>query len=298
MYYGDFLVDKGLLSKENLLVCLCNQQENLPCLLRVVLDSKALAPDKIIEVIRWQIEEKKDMLSVLRERMVMEESQIQFLLERQSSYRSPLGQTAIKLGFLTQVQVEESFSAYLEALKHVEPNAPKMEQVEQSVEEIPRFEFSLIEDSMVTEYCDLFDEVKKQELEANVMSWVKSPDKETLRVFYRELHTIKGTSRFLKAFATEFIIHNVENLVSEITRSLDQLDESRLSACEDVTLKGLDLAWELRMAIRESAIEEDLWSDSNFISKVSQLLVNIKKQTDLLVSAQDDIDLDAFKDMF
>lgn len=142
--------------------------------------------------------------------------------------------------------------------------------------EIPIISFEPIQEFVLDEYLEVLDEMKKDEMDQTIMTWSKMKStldlKESFRLFYRELHTLKGTVRFLRGLVSEFVIHTGEDLLAELIVLADQLVEKQLVDIEDYYLSLNDMVWELRLSLAESVSEEVLWVTDAFQSKVKNFL--------------------------
>lgn len=181
------------------------------------------------------------------------------------------------------------------ALSVVGENASvKSSESNQSAElAIPEIKFEPIQEFVLDEYLEVLDELKKDEMDQTIMAWSKLKSsldlKESFRLFYRELHTLKGTVRFLRGLVSEFVIHTGEDLLAELIVLADQLQQTQLVEIEDYYLSLNDMVWELRVSLAQNISEKSLWDTNDFQEKLKRFLVRsseLKSLVDNLLQNQ------------
>lgn len=158
---------------------------------------------------------------------------------------------------------------------------------------IPEIDFEPIQEFVLDEYLEVLDELKKDEMDQTVMTWSKMRSaldlKESFRLFYRELHTLKGTVRFLRGLVSEFVIHTGEDLLAELIVLADQLQPNELVEIEDYYLSLNDMVWELRSSLAQNVSEQVLWDTEAFQEKLKRFLAKsseLKKLVEDLLQNQ------------
>ncbi|MFZ3229046.1 MAG: Hpt domain-containing protein [Pseudobdellovibrio sp.] len=304
MLFGEFLLSKKLVTSGQLLEAIAYQLEMTPPLLRVCLEAKVFSEEQLVHIIVEQIQGQKELLEVIRSKNILKESQIEFLLKKQSEARPNLGNILVQKSILKLSDITDNLNQFLE----IKNQKSKLDEVSKELQsepnsienEIPNFNFSELDSEMLHEYLEIFDVTKRQDLETVILSWTKDANVEQMREFYRDLHTLKGTSRFLKAFMTEHIVHCLENVVTEAIRSADQLkdDVEILASLEEMFLQGLDILWKIRCSIEDDLTEENYWNKSELRQQILGLIIKSSDQQKKLIDLQSNIDLDKFKDRF
>lgn len=300
MHFGQYLIEKNAISKEQLIMALIYQLENLPPLLSILYTKKIFSTDKLLEIVQYQIEEARDLSSVLLGHTLISKKDLQEILTLHSRQRIPLGQILVKKNFLTISDAQKLLGDFLnkfdDILSHDHESPPPQPQIDQKVSiTVPDFseyfENSPIEEGVIKDYLELFDENKKDSLEMAILSWAKLFEenktqdiKVSLRTYYRELHTLKGTARFLKAHVSEFIVHHLEELLSIIQQVVTGFKKEEFDSSESIFLKGVDIIWELRNELENELSEQKLWVNDNwresllnFIEKVGEFKEKIEK---------------------
>jgi chemotaxis protein histidine kinase CheA len=151
---------------------------------------------------------------------------------------------------------------------------------------------------IVHEYGEILNLEKIGEIEQLVLDWEKDPQSETLRSFFRELHTIKGTARFIKAGLSEKLIHRMEELVSNLIRASDLLKQEELSVYADCFLKGLDQIVRIKAHVLENKQERSFWSDQHKQDSLKSYLQALDETIQLSQKLLEKIDMNTFNDRF
>lgn len=327
MYFSDFLLNKKILKKRELLLAYAKQLETMPSILSLILEYDLAADKDLLGLLKESFDKKCDVLFLLKEKKILKEEQIVFLVEQQNKRKITFGQALVKLGYMNIQQVEMLLNEYLENKSHAQSdiqtasvsssssstitssgsdssNSTSALGTEAVIEtkdpDIPTFQFVEIDQSNIDEYAQLLDQEKKTFLENTILSWSKGLDKNSLREFYRELHTLKGTSRFLKAQVTEYLIHNFENLISTITSNMGAITSDNYKKFDDICFRSMDLVWELRESIIQNASEASLWSRTSFRENLIRVIndIFVLIDHDLNQTQVNNFDIKIFKDQF
>ncbi|MGZ3742630.1 MAG: Hpt domain-containing protein [Pseudobdellovibrionaceae bacterium] len=317
MRFLQYLLQKNFLTTKQAFEALAHQEEQLPSLFRLAHLHLKLSEETLVEI--GSRLGNRDFVAAVRHEDLLSEKEIHQLLQLRNQKRIPLGEVLLTLNLLSREQLkditfefsslvtQETTDKLIEVKTEVKetPQPPPESLGEQNPPPpaasekilLPEFQFRTIDEDLIAELCQLYDERKKTQLETEILKWPSGLNKEALREFYRELHTLKGTARFLGALVIEFLIHHMENLLSDITRVADLLDEPLRKQAEELYLKGFDLAWELRNTIAEQGSEESFCTEKSkkeledYINSLVKLQANC-----LLIESQGG--LESFKDQF
>lgn len=119
MYFGEFLIKKGVITSDQLILSLAHQLEALPSLLRVLYEEKSISADELTRIIAVQYETNSDLVTVLRDEKIFDEKRIDDLYRKQSQKRQPLGQILVKLGHLEQSQLEKCLGEFFQDKENI-----------------------------------------------------------------------------------------------------------------------------------------------------------------------------------
>ena len=115
--FGDYLVERGLLSEENLRRALEHQETLSPALGRIGYERGMMTLDQVIEVLEAQREVGLRFGEVAVARGVIDESQLSELLAVQHDSHLPLGQVLATLGLIDPIVLDRELKAYLAQVK-------------------------------------------------------------------------------------------------------------------------------------------------------------------------------------
>lgn len=130
-------------------------------------------------------------------------------------------------------------------------------------------EFLRLETEIVEAYSGLLNDGLRSDLAKIASGWellIVVPEKhsilaKSLRLLGREFRTIKGAARFIRAELTEKLIHEVEGAVANALRVPFPELAPEVGKLATVTLRVLDLVWEIRRTLEESRSESEFWSN-------------------------------------
>lgn len=287
MYFGDYLVEKKIITPSQLIEALAFQLENLPSMVRLIHEAGVINPAELLQLIKTQIKQDIDLFSVLIDQKKISREQASDLALKQWSRRMPLGEVLVKLSMVTRDQLDYHLDSYFEAkekkslvsVASAEPlindaaleslrelgidtsslaeAAPKISAVEKAFkpkEEINHF-LNVFNDKQKNKMLKLVSIIEEtQNKQENVSNYINS--------LFRDLHLIKGA-----VFLSE--INAIEAVTAEWDESLESVlnkgEESESKWCQ-THLKNFRLFLELLWQIREkmAADQTDEGLDNNF----------------------------------
>lgn len=329
MVFGEYLVKLNVLTSEQVLNVIAYQFDSVPSLFTVCKNLKYLSEESLLKI-SLEIASDNDFIRTVQTQNLLSTEQIAELIHRRNKSKIPFGQVCVKLNYLNFNDAQILLGRYFKEQKkdnqtQCQPTESKISPIESkedseisstesSVEfsnqptvdheiidipdpEIPTFEYKVFDTELIHEFCSIFDEAKKTEIENEIMKWNKQMSKDLLRNLYRILHTFKGTARFLGAHLLEFVIHNLESLLSEMILNADEIEESFRKTLEDVFLLGLDLMWDIRMEIIEQGTEEEFLTKAR-IEELKELLTKITGNSELCIALGSAKSVEEFVDQF
>ncbi len=151
--------------------------------------------------------------------------------------------------------------------------------------------FIIMDSGLTADFAETFDDRCAQSIEGHLLDLEKMASdpqqklqfEEIMRSLYRDLHSIKGTARFISAALTEKLIHASEDLLGFAQQFHSQLSRDDLKNVFNQILKSIDIALALRKPIVEKQSEEPFWQDAasknNYLSHLRNLQI-LKKELD------------------
>jgi hypothetical protein len=124
MYFGEFLIEKKIISEEQLLDALVFQLEHLPSFLRVLREEKVFSPEDLFRLIQTQLENDTDLITVIKNEKKLDEKRLDDLYQKQFLKRKMLGSVLVELKIVQQTDIEKSLHEFL----RVKDTLPKKEK--------------------------------------------------------------------------------------------------------------------------------------------------------------------------
>ncbi len=140
--------------------------------------------------------------------------------------------------------------------------------------------FTDLDEAMISDFAESFDETRFHDIETALLKFEKTSLtthdmpilEEDMRDLYRELHSIKGTSRFISAELTERIIHSAEDLLGFVQKFSSKISNEDFEKVISLLLQAIDLAWQLRSSLCTVNSEKSFWHDSTRQAKYREVL--------------------------
>lgn len=158
--FGEYLVEKEVLSSKDLVGCLMEQVERLPSLHKIIFENKFLDEDKILKAIAFQHQAITDFRSALKHYgfwTIELESKVNSILNQ---HKIPLGKILVEQGYLEQDELVDHLDKFLSEFAETNINH-KLEEVDikdspavaaaVNKEESEEFKPSLAEDIIVSD---------------------------------------------------------------------------------------------------------------------------------------------------
>lgn len=112
-FFGQYLVQKGLVQKEGLVRALVEQTSWAVSPQQIVFEYKLMSAEQILEVFQEQFKSKKSFIESAKKLGYWKEVFDEEIEARQMLERVPLGQVLVKLGLLTQEQATSALDDFL-----------------------------------------------------------------------------------------------------------------------------------------------------------------------------------------
>lgn len=117
LFFGDFLFQKGLLSKEQLDLAVDYQLEHNKCVGQIALDENLLDVEQIDKIKEIQKLEDKKFGEVALEIGFLDEKQIDVILHKQKKRNIVFGDALLNLGFLSSDNIDKGIKEFKKAQK-------------------------------------------------------------------------------------------------------------------------------------------------------------------------------------
>ncbi len=140
MYFGDFLIEEKVISSEQLVEALCLQVENMPNLLRVIINLKLIKSEEMLEVLKFCSAESKDVFTYLKEKGVLNQTSLDIISNELNKSKIPLGEILLGLKIISSSELEKHLSKFKE--KNIELQQAEKLKVESATKEDSSAELS------------------------------------------------------------------------------------------------------------------------------------------------------------
>lgn len=317
--FGNFLLDAGLISAENLAQALIEQVKQTPSSLVVLYEHKRLDAKQVLDILMLQNNENVDFRTACIALNIWRDEFIDIIKAELAQKRPTLGQILVEKGWLEPLVLLPSlkqFHSYraennnnfaLFSESNFQELKPQKNSPELITEIFSGFEpdFTQVHISNAAEYIELFSEEKETAMELAILS-IESlsnnksiePAEEILDSFFTDFHSLKGTARGVGAILTENIIHEAEELLTFFKRFLHQVENSDFIALSSVNLIVLDVLHTLREELINSGSEQKYWEQADlkqkYLSGINDIQILMKEMEDRGYK----IDLEEVRDMF
>jgi hypothetical protein len=285
--FTDYLIKKGIISNDIILELLIDQYRRMPSTIEVVVGKKILPIYKIYKIFESMDHYGFDFQRTA-ENLDMWTEDCQKSLERErKKYKLPIGQIIVRKKLATTSEMVKLLEEYHTEI-YGEPHKPNemMEDIETTESGSSDFtvEFLAIDEESLTDYLSTVDTEKRSEIEHNILEWEKL-HKETEReaefekninFVYREYHTIKGSSKFIRAELIGKIVHEAEGLLSVFKDNFKKISQDTVERMSSVNLSLLDIVWGILDCLYQNHSEEPYWEIETNKEKVLNVITEIE----------------------
>lgn len=302
--FGEYLLEKKLVTMEQLVSALAIQASELPSILEIIHKNKFLSHQQIYDCLVLQARKEVEFIQACKELGFWSDDLSQKIVGAVRKRRTPLGQILVQSGAIdfkaltgaldeyfsicddggkeapeqTDTSPKESEKEPVSSQEEVSTKnaspppetgdpAPTQSPPLEGGQEAFQFEFKEMEPAMKEQYLDTVSLRRVNQL----TEISKNLGQDNLALALKELHTIRGAARFVGAPLTERIVAEIESL----------LDEMSQGKCEPAVAKGFvesaaSVILELRKFLEKSSSEESYWKDPDKQKKCTDLISQAK----------------------
>lgn len=289
--FTDFLVEKGIITKDIILELLIDQYMKIPSTLEIVISKKLLPIYKTFKIFEILDKHGFDFKAAAQELGMWSDEIQEALNKERSRYKLPLGQIIVRRKLATTHQMVEYLEEFNgEKIGELSPHDQRKKEKElfdELSDEIPtadsfEVQFMAIDTESLNDYMGTVDGEKRNEIERLILDWEKLPNdrarekevRDNVHSVKREYHTIKGSSRFIRAALIEGITHEAEDLIVEFEDHFFELDEKFKEQMTNLNLRILDVVWDILDCLQKNQSEEPYWE----IEQKRQNIFNIVQE--------------------
>lgn len=279
-YFGEFLVEKGVIKQDVLVHALIEQMSKMPPLAQVSLDNNILNIDQLSLVFREQQDRKIDFVSACKSLGLWTEKVEVSLSKSMDEKRIPLGQILISKSAIDLKTLTHMLDEFL-SQADVKAEEEKLPEVKMITEESVISEDEVeIQPGLLMELDEMFDERKKKVVRV-ALSLIKENANDSVRVaklyqdIFKVIHTLNGLVSLLGLMEMGKLVEEMEKLIS------NQNEESTADATRNVKMsecltEATDELWNLRNNILKYSGEKKHFNEADNKKKFEDVLRALK----------------------
>lgn len=279
-YFGEFLVEKGVITQDNLVDALIEQIATTPPLCQVIFQNKILPTSKVFEAFRFQQDNQVEFIAACKSIGAWTQEVQDKTFNAIDDIRKPLGHILVSKGLIDLKKLTNMLDEFLSQLAIAPAPKPAVAAVvEEPVVEIVvpvASAKSLIDLSELTESFqagilmeleETFDEKKKKMVRV-ALSLVRDNAgtdpvicKKLMMDVFKIVHSLNGLLALLALDKLSDFLTSMETYLSALQPILSE--KSKENIVEDTVqlTKAIDLTWSLRCSILANANERVFLSE-------------------------------------
>jgi hypothetical protein len=283
-YFGEFLVEKGVITEENLVDALIEQLANTPPLCQVIHQKNILSCAKIFEAFRFQQDNQVEFMQACKAIGAWTQEVQEKAFNSLDDMRKPLGHILVSKGLIDLKKLTNMLDEFLSQLSMAPAVAPMPTPIPIPIPAPVAAALIETEELMesyqpgiLMELDETFDE-KKRKMVRVALSLVKDNAgsdnticKKLMGDVFKIVHGLNGLLGLLALDKLSELLTEMEQYLSAIQPKLLERSKEQLVRDTEVLTKGIDLAWGLRMSIMNNATERTFFEDEQNSQQYSQL---------------------------
>jgi hypothetical protein len=292
-YFGEFLVEKGVITEENLVDALIEQLANTPPLCQVIRQKKILPTQKIFEAFRFQQDNQVEFMQACKAIGSWTQEVQERVFTSLDEIRKPLGHILVSKGLIDLKKLTNMLDEFLSQISVVNISKPVEVSFAAPIPELepeiaaaatPYVDEDLTEcyqPGILMELDETFDE-KKKKMVRIALSLVKDNAggdlaicKKLLSDVFKIVHGLNGLLGLLALDKLSELLNAVEERLVRIP-ILSERSREQVINDTDILTKGIDLAWILRMSIIANQNERVFFSQESNRKQFGQLMQDLK----------------------
>jgi hypothetical protein len=285
-YFGEFLVEKGVISEENLVDALIEQLANTPPLCQVIRQKKILTTQKIFEAFRFQQDNQVEFMQACKAIGLWTQEVQERVFTSLDEIRKPLGHILVSKGLIDLKKLTNMLDEFLSQISAVSiPKPVEVTIVTPTPVATVYVDEGLTEcyqPGILMELDETFDE-KKKKMVRIALSLVKDNAggdsaicKKLLGDVFKIVHSLNELLGLLALDKLSELLNAMEERLVLIQPILSERSREQVINDTDILTKGIDLAWILRMSIIANQNEIVFFSEESNRKQFGQLIQDFK----------------------
>lgn len=280
--FGEFLVDQGLVSEEDVVGALMEQISSVPCIAELTFSLKLIAPKDIFKILKYQVEHQAEFRQACIEMKLWNDNIQSQIDEKLKQVRMPIGQVLLKQGKVDISALTKALDSYImevgndveadkQSKEPVKVVAPAVEQAPQSAaaddtsQEAPKSEgggnLDLVGELFNHGKIDILNGLLNVLPEAQQQDPSGAKAREIFRKTAEGVHELVGSARYVGSKTLENLSVSLEKLLDTTARVTTPLDSAEMDFVSSSSVDSLKLVEDCRDKLAELGSEEKLDSD-------------------------------------
>jgi len=285
-YFGEFLVEKGVITKDHLVGALINQISTTPPTCQIVFDKKILPSEKLFDVFRYQQDHQVDFVSACKALGLWGQDVQDKVNASLEELRKPLGHILVSRGLIDLKKLTQMLDEFL---SHMVVTSPKVEAAQPQPSPIVTNSIALedltesIQPGILQELDETFDDKKKKMVRV-ALSLVKDNAGIDLEVckklsgdITKILHGLNGQLMMLALDKLTELLTEMESFIALMQKNLNTYTKEQIVTEAVELTKAIDLAWALKLSILANATERSFFQDSTTAEQFSNQIKVLKR---------------------
>lgn len=285
-YFGEFLIEKGVITEEHLVEALVEQISTTPPVCQVVVDKKIIPAKKVFEAFRYQQENNVEFIQACKAIGAWTQEVQDRVFTVLDDMRRPLGHILVKKGLIDLKKLTSMLDEFMSQITTTVARpavqapvaAPVSSDMTVSLEDLSEN----IQPGILSELDEVFDEKKKKMVRV-ALSLVKDNAgidgaicKKLLGDVTKIVSSLNNQMAMLALDKLSQILSSMESYLKTIQPV--SADRSAAAIAEDVAvlLKALDCCWSLRGSIISNASEKSFFQDEMNLKQFKESITALK----------------------
>jgi hypothetical protein len=289
-YFGEFLVEKGVITKENLVDALIEQIATTPPLCQVIYQKKILPTATVFDAFRFQQDHQVEFMQACKSMGLWTKEVQDKAYESIDELRKPLGHILVSKGLIDLKKLTHMLDEFLSQLASTSVPQSKPEVKAPEVIITPKLSAGdlladlpeSIQPGILMELDETFDE-KKRKMIRVALSLVKDNAgtdvgicKKLIQDCFKIIHGLNEMLSMLALDKLSEFLTAMESYLNNIQGRMQDRSKESVIADTELLTKSIDLAWSLRLSIMANATEREFFKEEVTAQQFSNLMASLK----------------------
>ncbi|MDH4467656.1 MAG: hypothetical protein QE271_06315 [Bacteriovoracaceae bacterium] len=275
MLFGEYLVEKGHLSKSALLAALVMQIKSIPSIVEVLFDKGLMDHESLLKILVQQHHSKSGFVEAAKHLKLWTKEIHDQVDKHIVQIKIPLGEILVKSGIVSLDIIADSLDYFLTETKFAPDALHK--QINAAPPVVAVVSGSSAAKDLNT-YFEQFSLDSYLELKTLLtLSHHKPLSPSIISKVFDSLQLYKGTTRFVGLPKSELVIgHMLKGLEKLIGEDLSMFALEKMNIIEDYELKALDILWQIREELENQKEEDSIIQEFNLAALLEKLGQGVK----------------------